>query len=100
MPGIDEIERIVPRSNWVTCLGPRLMANIADTARCLHRASPPLTTDRYSITFSYLSRRPYLVYEDGVAVQVQFLERWSSQLDARQIAALTPPRKYAQRVVS
>src|SRR4029077_4655454 len=57
-----ELERIVPPSNWVTCLGPRLTANVCDTARCLHRASPPLTTDHYSITFSYVSERPYLLW--------------------------------------
>jgi hypothetical protein len=93
VPGIEDIERIVPPENWVTCLGPRLTANIADTARCLHRASPPVTTDRYSMTFSYLSRRSYLVFAEGVALQGRFLERWSSLLDARQIAALEPPRR-------
>src|SRR5262249_52374986 len=35
VPSIDVIERIVPRSDWRTCLGPRLTANVADTARCL-----------------------------------------------------------------
>lgn len=91
--GIEDIERIIPRESWVTCLGPRLTANIADTARCLHRASPPFATDRYSMTFSYLSKRSYLVFADGVARQAKFLERWSSMLDARQLAALEPPKK-------
>lgn len=93
VPGIEEIGRAVPPGNWVTCPGPRLTANIADTARCLHRASPPLTNDRYSMTFSYLSARSYLVFADGVARQAKFLEHWSSMLDARQIAALAPPKK-------
>lgn len=83
-----ELERIVPPSNWVTCLGPRLTANVCDTARCLHRASPPVTTDRYSITFSYLSERPYLVWAFDLARQQQFRERWGSLLNARQIMAL------------
>ena len=83
-----ELERIVPASNWVTCLGPRLTANVCDTARCLHRASPPLTTDRYSITFSYLSERPYLLWAHDLARQQQFRERWGSLLNARQIMAL------------
>jgi hypothetical protein len=95
VPGIDVIERIVPQSNWITCLGPRLTANVTDTARCLHRASPPVTTDRYSITYSYLSHRPYLVWEENVALQKLFLDRWSARLDDHQIATLTPPRKYA-----
>jgi hypothetical protein len=83
-----ELERIVPPANWVTCLGPRLTANVCDTARCLHRASPPLTTDRYSITFSYVSERPYLLWADGLARQQRFRERWGSQLTPRQTAAL------------
>jgi hypothetical protein len=91
-----ELERIVPPSNWVTCLGPRLTANVCDTARCLHRASPPVTTDRYSITFSYLSERTYLLWATDVARQQQFRERWGSLLNARQIMALartpTPTR--------
>jgi hypothetical protein len=91
--GIEGLERIIPRENWVTCTGPRLTANIADTARCLHRASPPLTNDRYSMTFSYLSRRSYLVFAEGVELQAKFLERWSSLLDARQTAALGPPKR-------
>jgi len=95
VPGMEVIERIVPCGDWVTCLGPRLTANVADTARCLHRASPPVTVDRYSITYSYLSRRPYLVYEEDVALQRLFLERWSDRLDGHQIARLTPPRRYA-----
>lgn len=96
--GIEDIERIVPRENWVTCLGPRLTANIVDTARCLHRVSPPVTNDRYSMTFSYLSRRSYLVFADGVALQGEFLDRWSSLLDARQIRALGPPtRRFGRR---
>ena len=83
-----ELERIVPPSNWVTCVGPRLTANVCDTARCLHRASPPLTTDRYSITFSYVSERPYLVWGTDLARQQKFRERWGSLLSARQKIAL------------
>jgi hypothetical protein len=93
LQGLEDIARIVPPDNWVTCLGPRLTANIADTARCLHRVSPPLTTDRYSMTFSYLSRRSYLVFAEGVELQARFMERWSSVLDARQSAALAPPKR-------
>ncbi len=83
-----ELERIVPPASWVTCLGPRLTANVCDTARCLHRASPPVTTDRYSITFSYLSERPYLVWAFDDARQQHFRERWGSLLNVRQVKAL------------
>jgi hypothetical protein len=83
-----ELERIVPPSNWVTCLGPRLTANVCDTARCLHRASPPVTTDRYTITFSYASERTYVLWARDLARQQKFRERWGSLLNARQIIAL------------
>jgi hypothetical protein len=49
------------------------------------------------MTFSYLSRRSYLVFADGVARQERFLERWSSMLDDRQIAALGPPTRWFGR---
>ena len=61
---------------------------MCDTARCLHRASPPLTTDRYSITFSYLSERPHLLWPDDLARHYRFWERWGSLLNARQTTAL------------
>jgi hypothetical protein len=91
----------VPPSNWVTCLGPRLTANVCDTARCLHRASPSVTTDRYSITFSYVSERPYLLWANGLARQQQFRQRWGSLLNARQIMALAPaPPRNARSAAS
>jgi hypothetical protein len=87
---------VQPSTNWITCFGPRLTANVCDTARCLHRPSPPVTTDRYSITFSYLSERPYLLSARDLARQQQFRERWGSLLNSRQIMALartpTPTR--------
>jgi hypothetical protein len=91
---IEDIERIVPREHWFIGLGPRLTANISDTARCLHRASPPVARDRYSMTFSYLSKRSYLVFAAGVDLQAKYLERWSSLLDDRQIAALEPSKRF------
>jgi hypothetical protein len=56
------------------------------------RASPPTTTDRYSITFSYLSERPYLLWSRDLDRQQQFRERWGSLLNARQTMALARTR--------
>lgn len=86
--GTEDLEQIVPSSRWITCLGPRLTANICDTARCVHRASPPLTKDRYSITFSYLSERPYFLWSSDAALQRKFHARWGDLLSARQRTAL------------
>jgi hypothetical protein len=89
----DDIEWIIPREDWVTCLGPRLTVNICDTARCMHRAMPPVTTDRYSITFSYISERAYLAHAHDVDTQVKFARRWSELLDLRQVTVLSFPRR-------
>ena len=87
-----EMERIAPPSDWVTCLGPRLTVNVCDTARCLHRASAPVTTDRYSITFSYVSDRPYMLWGFDIDLQQRFKEKWGSLLNARQMRVVTPQR--------
>lgn len=87
----EQIARVVPREQWRPCVGPRLTAVFADTARCLHRATPPTLHDRYSMTFSYLSRRAYFCFAEGRVLQRGFVERWSERLSPRQLAALTPP---------
>jgi hypothetical protein len=87
-PDMERIQAIIPRADWVTCEGPRLTANFCDTARCLHRASPPVARDRYSLTFSYLSRRPYLLWKDGRERQEAFRDRYHSLLNGHQFAAL------------
>jgi hypothetical protein len=94
---VDDIAGLVERDRWVAPVGPRGTAVVADTARCLHRASPPVARDRYSLTFSYLSRSSFLAFADGLALQAMFRERWGSLLDARQLEALQPPRAWCRR---
>lgn len=86
----EALERVVPTGEWRTFVGPRLTAVFCDTARCLHRASPPTTVDRYSMTFSYLSREAYFCFASGRTLQRAFVERWDRRLDAHQRACLVP----------
>ncbi|HEY1694850.1 MAG TPA: hypothetical protein VGG39_21915 [Polyangiaceae bacterium] len=50
-----EMASALPRSEWVECLARSHSAVMADTCKVFHRAQPPRTTDRYSITFSWTS---------------------------------------------
>jgi hypothetical protein len=51
----DTMRTVVPQSRWIECLGASHTATVADTCKVFHRAQPPRTTDRYSITFSWTS---------------------------------------------
>jgi hypothetical protein len=42
--------------------GPAMTAIYLDTAQLVHRVFAPTTTERYSVTFAYCSRDPYLTY--------------------------------------
>ncbi len=46
---------------WNRVTGPPFTAALADTCNLFHRAKPPVTSDRYSMTFSYSTARPYQV---------------------------------------
>lgn len=48
----------VPPSEWRTCPGPKWTALLTDTSAVFHRAQPPVGADRYSVTFTWTSRRP------------------------------------------
>ena len=51
--------RVVPTEEWIRATGPRLSAIFVDTSRVFHRAKPPTSADRYSMTFSYSSLSPF-----------------------------------------
>ena len=51
----DVMRRVVPEGDWTEALGPKHTANLADTCKVFHRAQPPRTQDRYSVTFSWTS---------------------------------------------
>jgi len=59
-----QMAQLIPKDQWIRVTGPRLSAIFADPSRIFHRASPPTTTDRYSLTFSYLSTTPLQTFPE------------------------------------
>jgi hypothetical protein len=49
---------IAPKSDWVACTGKKNTVVMADTCSLFHRAKPPVTADRFSLTFAYTSIQP------------------------------------------
>ena len=60
----EDMATVVPRSSWRQATGPRLTAIYVDTCRLFHRAMPPTTTKRYSMTFSYSTTTPFQVFPE------------------------------------
>lgn len=73
----------VPEKEWLRATGSRLSAVFVDTCRLFHRAKPPTTTDRYSMTFSYSSTTPYQVFPEFMQTRKTLLTL-RSQLTPRQ----------------
>jgi len=84
------MERVMPRENWRAATGPSFTANLADTCAVFHRARPPTSVDRYSITFSWTSRRPMKTYASMPMAQETY-DSLTRGLSARQRACV-PPR--------
>jgi hypothetical protein len=91
--GDDDLARVVPRTEWRAADGPRWTAVLGDTAGILHRARPPTKQDRYSVTFSWTSRRPITTIpaEPFTPDQAARIRRY---LTPRQLACL--PRALVQ----
>ncbi|BBZ29777.1 hypothetical protein MMAD_40720 [Mycolicibacterium madagascariense] len=53
---------VVPADEWNQVTGRRLTAIHVDTGRTFHRVFPPTDVERYSVTFAYSSRTPFMVY--------------------------------------
>ncbi|NEO96939.1 MAG: hypothetical protein F6K56_45350, partial [Moorea sp. SIO3G5] len=58
-----DMARIAPKSTWNPCPGPYGTVIFTDTRSIFHRLKPPTGSDRYSMTFSYTSRRPITTFE-------------------------------------
>jgi hypothetical protein len=84
-----DMEKVVARHHWSAATGPKGTAVFADTAAVFHRAQAPLTTDRYSVTFSYMSRQPMKTYYNAPPSAAQ-AERLKAGLSARQRDCLAP----------
>lgn len=51
----ETMSAVLPASHWIECLAASHSAILADTCKVFHRAQPPRTADRYSITYSWTS---------------------------------------------
>ena len=80
----DEIiKTLVPPSDWKPCTGRSGTVIFSDTRNVFHRAKPPVASDRFSITFSYTSRRPIKIFSEVILSRNELLEI-SSRLSKRQ----------------
>lgn len=79
----EAMARVVPSSDWVRVTGRRLTAVFVDTSSVFHRAKPPTSSDRYSMTFSYASTTPLQVYPEAF-LSPPALASVSNQLTPRQ----------------
>lgn len=86
----DRFAAVVPRSSWRQAVGPRWTAVVPDTAQVFHRAQPPVARDRYSVTFTWMSRTPLSVIPSAPWTPDQ-RRRATQDLGPRQLAALPLP---------
>ncbi len=77
------IKTIVPVSDWKPCTGHSGTVIFSDTRNVFHRAKPPVAADRFSITFSYTSRRPITIFSK-VTLSRDDLLKISNRLSKRQ----------------
>ena len=73
----------VPQEYWHMCTGKAGTIIVADTHNIFHRIQAPVKSDRFSITFTYTSRKPVRLY-DKVSLSPQDLSVISSHLNKRQ----------------
>jgi hypothetical protein len=83
----DEMSAVLPASQWIECLAKSHTACMADTCKVFHRAQPPRSADRYSITFSWTSTTavkayPTMPLSDAAVAYIQ------AHTDERQRAVL------------
>lgn len=79
----ERVSTVVPREDWKHVTGPRLTAVHTDTGKVFHRVHPPVTHERYSVTFGYCSRHPFYTYP-RLMLPRKMLRQIRSQLTQRQ----------------
>lgn len=85
----ERLHSVVPRAAVRTVPGPTWTTLVADNTRIVHRATPPVARDRYSVTFTYSSRHPIKTM-DHVQWDRDQRTRIRSGLTERQLACLPP----------
>ncbi|XKH54121.1 hypothetical protein LG284_03645 [Citricoccus nitrophenolicus] len=80
---------MVPAGAVTAATGVKWTAVVADNCRLLHRATPPIARDRFSVTFTWSSRTP-MKTEAAPDYTPDQARRIRSGLSARQLACLPP----------
>ncbi len=83
----ERMATVSDRSEWQQVIGPQYTAALADTCNLFHRAKPPVTDDRYSMTFSYCTARPYQLLREYLPNRRQ-TRQLGEQLTPRERAAI------------
>jgi hypothetical protein len=77
----------VPPSRQRLVTGPAMTGIYVDTGRVVHRVVPPAESERYSVTFAYCGRKPFLTYSQ-LMLPTAALRALSQDLSTRQVEAL------------
>ena len=77
------IKSLIPTADWKPCTGRSGTVIFSDTRNIFHRAKPPVAADRFSITFSYTSRRPITIFSKVILSRDELL-KISNRLSRRQ----------------
>lgn len=85
----DRMRTLIPEEHWRTSPGPAWTVTYVDTARLMHRATPPTRSDRYSLTLTWTSRHP-AGFHDLASARAANAYLALEDLDERQLAALAP----------
>ena len=78
------MERVVPQSQWKSCVGPAGTVILADTASIFHRGKVPIASDRLTIFFDYTSKKPKHPYYCKSFFSVNELIQLTSHLSQHQ----------------
>ena len=87
----SEMNKVVPKSDWTSCLGKVGSMVISDTSSVFHRAQPPTERERFSITFCYTSAMPQVLWRGRKITQQQW-ELIDSSTNQRQKSCLHKKR--------
>lgn len=91
--GDNRMKKLAARATRRVAYGETGDAVIFDGAQIFHRNRPPLTGERYSITFAYCSRKP-LQIDPRRKLSEGARERLAITLSERQQGCLPPPKRF------
>jgi hypothetical protein len=83
-----QLAAVVPRELWREAPGPAWTAVLTDGHRVFHRAGTPATKDRYSVTYSWMTRKPIIILPLAEPFTDAMIARLADGLNARQQASL------------